>query len=89
MDAAEAAERRLRRLRMRSWRRGIREMDLILGRFADAALAELDAGDLDAFEIALVGKRSRSISMDRGQAVVFRNAIEEIVARIRRHHGIG
>ena len=30
---------RLKRLRLRSWRRGMREMDLILGPFADAGLA--------------------------------------------------
>ena len=43
-------ETRLRRLRVRSWRRGIREMDLILGGFADAELAGLDDADLDAYE---------------------------------------
>lgn len=32
----------LKRLRMRSWRRGIREMDLILGAFADERLAQLE-----------------------------------------------
>lgn len=41
---------RLRRLRLRSWRRGIREMDLILGGFADAELGGLDADALDAYE---------------------------------------
>lgn len=37
----EDAETRLRRLRMRSWRRGMKEMDLILGHFADGALSTL------------------------------------------------
>ena len=41
---------RLKRLKMRSWRRGTREMDLILGPFADAELANLDADTLDAYE---------------------------------------
>lgn len=41
---------RLKRLKMRSWRRGTREMDLILGPFADTELAALDAGALDAYE---------------------------------------
>ena len=41
---------RLKCLRHRSWRRGIREMDLILGPFADAALAQLDPAGLDAYE---------------------------------------
>jgi len=41
---------RLRRLRLRSWRRGIREMDLILGPFADAELAGFSEAELDAWE---------------------------------------
>ena len=44
----ETRETRIKRLRMRSWRRGIKEMDLILGGFADAELAGLDAATLDA-----------------------------------------
>ncbi|TGN68153.1 succinate dehydrogenase assembly factor 2 [Paracoccus liaowanqingii] len=35
---------------MRSWRRGMKEMDLILGHFADECLAELNAADLDLYE---------------------------------------
>lgn len=34
-------DERRRRLLYRSWHRGTREMDLIMGRFADAALGEL------------------------------------------------
>jgi antitoxin CptB len=41
---------RLKRLSMRSWRRGMREMDLILGPFADAELVGLEAPMLDAYE---------------------------------------
>jgi antitoxin CptB len=44
---------RLRRLRMRAWRRGTREMDLVLGPFADARLEAMDAAALDAFEALL------------------------------------
>lgn len=46
----ENPEIRLKRLRMRSWRRGTKEMDLILGGFADAELSNLDADALDAHE---------------------------------------
>ncbi|MEL6792892.1 MAG: succinate dehydrogenase assembly factor 2 [Pseudomonadota bacterium] len=49
----ETPEHRLKRLRLRSWRRGIKEMDLILGAYADARLAELDAPTLDAYEALL------------------------------------
>ena len=51
--AAESSEVRLKRLRMRSWRRGTREMDLVLGPFADAHLAGMDGAALDLFEALL------------------------------------
>src|SRR4051794_15146948 len=41
---------RRRRILFRAWHRGIREMDLILGRFADAAIDALSEPELDAFE---------------------------------------
>ena len=46
----EAPETRIKRLKMRSWRRGIQEMDLILGKFSDTELASLDAASLDLYE---------------------------------------
>ncbi len=49
----EPPETRLRRLRMRSWRRGIKEMDLILGRFADAHLAQLTEAEVAAYDALL------------------------------------
>lgn len=44
---------RLRRLRMRSWRRGIKEMDLILGSFADNRLDALGPEDLETYDLML------------------------------------
>ena len=41
---------RLKKLRFRSWHRGFREADLILGPFADAYLEKLSLTQLDAFE---------------------------------------
>ncbi len=49
----ETAENRLKRLRIRSWRRGTKEMDMILGPFSDDELAGLDAAQLDAYEALL------------------------------------
>ena len=40
----------LKRLRFRAWRRGFREADLIMGRFADARLAKLAPAELSEFE---------------------------------------
>jgi antitoxin CptB len=41
---------RRKRLLFRCWHRGTREMDLILGRFADAAIAGLSDDELAQFE---------------------------------------
>jgi antitoxin CptB len=41
---------RRRRNLFRAWHRGIREMDLIMGRFADAEIGTMPEADLDEFE---------------------------------------
>jgi antitoxin CptB len=43
-------DERRRRLLFRAWRRGVREMDLIVGRFADAVIDQFDTAELDEFE---------------------------------------
>lgn len=43
-------ETRRKKLQFRAWRRGFREMDLLMGSFADAHLAEYDSEGLDEFE---------------------------------------
>jgi antitoxin CptB len=48
-----AAELRRKRLLYRSWHRGTRESDLILGRFAAACLAGFDDAQLDRYEALL------------------------------------
>ena len=47
---AETAEARLKRMRMRSWRRGTKEMDLVLGPWADAQLAALPEAELAVYD---------------------------------------
>ena len=42
-----------KRLKFRSWHRGTREMDLLLGRFADHHLDSFDAVQLDAYAALL------------------------------------
>jgi antitoxin CptB len=41
---------RRKKLLFRSWHRGTRELDLIFGTFADAAIETLDEGELDDYE---------------------------------------
>lgn len=49
----ETQESRLKRLHMRSIRRGIKEMDIILTRFSEAALADLSDDDLSLYDLLL------------------------------------
>ena len=84
----EAREIRLKRLRMRSWRRGTREMDLILGPYADGALAALADGALDDYEALLEQEDPDLYAWVCGAGepdARFRPAVE----RVRRFHRIG
>lgn len=83
----ETSEIRLKRLRMRSWHRGTKEMDLILGPFADDGLAALSPDDLDAYESLL-----EENDQDLYQWVSGQRPVPETNARmievLRRRHGI-
>ena len=51
MSGSHGADRiRRKKLLFRSWHRGTRELDLIFGTFADAAIETLDEGELDDYE---------------------------------------
>jgi len=48
--SSEGLDLRRRKLKFRLWHRGIREMDLVMGGFADAELAGLKDADLSEVE---------------------------------------
>ncbi len=48
--SSEGLDQRRRRLLFRAWHRGIREMDLVMGRFADVHVTRFSDAELDAFE---------------------------------------
>ena len=48
--SSEGLDDRRKRLLFRCWHRGTREMDLILGRFADAEIGSLSADELSELE---------------------------------------
>jgi antitoxin CptB len=48
--SSDGLDDRRKRLLFRCWHRGTREMDLILGRFADAEIATLGDGELAQLE---------------------------------------
>jgi antitoxin CptB len=48
--SSEGLDPRRRKILFRAWHRGMRELDLIMGRFADAALADFNETELAEFE---------------------------------------
>ncbi|MFO1035044.1 MAG: succinate dehydrogenase assembly factor 2 [Hyphomicrobiales bacterium] len=53
MTGTDSLETRRKRLLWRATRRGIKEMDIIVGGYAEAHLAAMTAAEMDAFEQVL------------------------------------
>ena len=64
----ETPEARLKRMGMRSWRRGTKEMDLILGPYADAHLAAMGEGRLALYDKLLDENDQDLLPMMLGQS---------------------
>ena len=79
----ETPEARLKRLTMRSWRRGTKEMDLILGRFWDAHGADLGDDVLNAYE-ALLNENDQDLYQWASGQVAPPSEHADILARILR-----
>ncbi len=65
--SSEGLDQRRRKLLFRSWHRGIREMDLILGGFADGAIGSLTDAELDQYEHLLEVQDADILSWVTGQ----------------------
>ncbi|MFN3992456.1 MAG: succinate dehydrogenase assembly factor 2 [Tabrizicola flagellatus] len=79
----ETAEARLKRMKMRSWRRGTKEMDLVLGPFADARLAALTPDELDLYDALLAESDQDLMAWILGQAAppaAFSGLLDRIAA---------
>lgn len=64
----EARETRLKRMKMRSMRRGIKEMDIILMRFAETQLDGMSAAELDTYDDILAQNDQDLYQWVSGQA---------------------
>lgn len=83
----EARETDLKRLRMRSWRRGMKEMDLILGPFADGALARLGEDELALYE-ELLSENDQDLYVWIAGAGPAPARFEGLIGRVRAFHGL-
>src|SRR5690606_27473864 len=86
--SSEGLNERQRRLLFRSWHRGIREADLLLGRFADAHIADLSERELDTYERLLDVPDHDLYAWVSGELDIPDEHRSELVERIVRfHHG--
>lgn len=82
----ETRENRLKRMKMRSMRRGIKEMDIILSRYANAYLDGMDEAALDHYELLLNENDQDLYQWVSGQAdapAEFSALISDIAAHVQ------
>jgi len=93
---------RLKRLRIRAWRRGIRELDLLLGPYADAQFADAQFADAQFADAQLADGQPAMPHLDAFERLLSENdtevydwfleratppeAYEVLLAQIRRFH---
>jgi antitoxin CptB len=85
--SSEGLDVRRRRLLFRAWRRGVREIDLIIGRFADAHIAALDAAGLDDFEHLIEAPNAALYSWVTGAEPAPADYDTAVLAELRTFHG--
>jgi antitoxin CptB len=78
---------RRKRLRFRAWRRGFREIDLILGGFADLRVDSLSEADLEAFERLLEASDQDVYDWIVGRAPAPAAHETPLLAALRAHYG--
>ena len=82
-------DERRRRLLYRSWHRGMREMDLVMGRFADATIADLTEAELAEFESLSDLPDPDLYAWVTGDAAVPRDVDSPLFRKLCAFHGKG
>ena len=77
---------RRRRVLFRSWHRGIREMDLVLGRFADEHIDKLTDDELTVYEALMEVPDRDLLKWVTGEAPVAVNYDTPVFHRVRDFH---
>jgi antitoxin CptB len=81
-DAGEDIAIRRKRLRYRAWHRGTREMDLVLGPFADAHFEQFGSAELDRIETLMDEEDTDLLKWVMGQEPIPQDADAELIARL-------
>jgi antitoxin CptB len=87
MSGSDLGMRRRRAL-WRATHRGSKEMDFLLGRFAETALDSMNAADIGVFE-RLIDTPDPDIEMSLfGGQSLGEADLDELIGRLRRFHGL-
>lgn len=81
-----ASEMRIKRAAYRANHRGTKELDILLGRFAEAQLPQMSEAELGAFEELLALPDPQIDAWIKGADAP--PAVADLVRSIRRHHGL-
>ena len=84
--SSDGLDPRRRRLLFRSWHRGLREMDLIMGRFADAHIHSLAPAELDEYERLMELTDQELYAWISGEAPVAAEYDTPLFRRLRSFH---
>ena len=82
----EGLDVRRRKALYHAWHRGTREMDLLLGRFADKAIDKLEEADLADFELLLEVPDQDLYAWISGQSLVAANYDTGLFRRLMDFH---
>jgi antitoxin CptB len=84
--SSEGLDERRRKLLFRAWRRGVRETDLIVGRFADAYIDQFDQADLDDFEHLIEASNAELYAWVSGAEAIPANYDTAVLAKLKEFH---
>jgi antitoxin CptB len=87
--SSEGLDPRRRKLLFRAWHRGIREMDLIMGRFADASIDGLNEVELVEFEQLMDLPDQQLLAWITGEAEVPSAHDGPLFRRLRQFQSMG
>ncbi len=83
IDKDENIEIRRKRLKFRSWHRGIKEADILLGSFADQFLDSLSSSQLDDYETMLREPDSDLVAWITGDKVAPEQYNNDVLAMLK------
>jgi antitoxin CptB len=84
-DTIEDMDIRRKRLIYRSWHRGTREMDLLLGSFADQNVSQLSLAELDMYENLLQENDPDLYNWITGVEKIPANVMNDVFEKLLKH----